>query len=189
MKYLVPFRRSLGVVGLILLSLSTSMYASSPEDDSFFVQRQELFYNAGISFAHQVKIVDGQSLKDATVGVYNEVQDLQDLVNLFVVIDENIDEENIPSFDQLIDIFDDQMSQADGYEDFKVDLIILMESYQRIFSIFIKMCPDELSFETFVANLNDCLESSDDLHEEMKEALNDFTNAFNIFEDRSSDFF
>ena len=175
---------------LILLSFVASMNAGSQEDDGLFLQRQELFYDAGVSLAHQEKVINWQSFKNAAIGVYNEVQGVQELIDLLFMMDENLIENDMRSFDELIDSFDKQMSKTAEYQEFEIDLIVLVAAYQRIFSIFIKMHPSEPTFEIFSGCLDDYLESSDHLlYDEMKDALDGFVEAFNIFQDKMEDLF
>ena len=187
-EYLVRVGQSLRVVGLILLSLSPSMNVCS-QDDDFALQSQELFYDCGMSLVAQDEVIDWQSLKDAGTGVYNQVQDFQEIVNILIIMNQEIDESDILSFDQLIDMFDDHISQSVSYEDVKLELITLVACYQRVFSVFIETCSGEPTFENYADTVYNYLASSDSLDDEMADALNDFQDAFNDFQDRLEDLF
>ena len=160
------------------------------QDDGFLLQSQELFYDCGMSLAHQNQVVNWQSLKNAGTGIYNEVQDFQEIVNLLLMMNQNPDENNdVLSFDQLIDLFEDKFSQSVSYEDVKVELISFVACYQRMFSVYIQTCQGQPTFEDYSDIIYNYLQSLDLLNDQMVDALNDFHDAFNNLQDRLDDLF
>ncbi len=115
------------------------------QDDSFDqvaidLAFQELIYDMGICLAGQDLIVDNQSAKDAFINVYNQIEQVNQIIDLFMIIDEELVEQEITTIEDLIDYeiaVEDNVAQS---------CIAWLAAYQKVFIIFLQIHGSDASF-------------------------------------------
>jgi hypothetical protein len=108
----------------------------------------ELIYQIGMSLSYQAKITDYATAKDAFLNVYNKVDQVTQIFNLFFEANYELAELNITDIDQLIDyvLSCNQEIIAAG--------VLCLSKYQKLFSIFIAMHPYNNSFEIWEKDMD-----------------------------------
>ena len=122
---------------------------------------QELVYDMGMNLADQHLVVDGPTLKKALVCLYEDVQQVTQIIDLFLIIDEELVEQNITTIDQLVDY------EIATHPYVVESAITWLSAYQKLFMIFMALHPQDASFETwcndieFISSLQDDEEPAD----------------------------
>lgn len=166
---------------LILLTFSSVAYARYRD---YTPQDQEVFYDSGMCLARQKKIADWQDLKEATAVIYNEIQEIQQIIDLYLMMNGTpVSKETLPS-DQLMDLMYKDIAEHDTCLDLYTNVIALAAAYQKIFYIFVEVCPCQPSLAIFVYFLDD---NCDNINDSDKDRLQlALTNFMDRFEDLQS---
>lgn len=104
---------------------------------------QELIYTMGMNFVKQNPIVDCSSAKNALLHTYEEVDQVRQIVDVFMEIDEEIVARNITTVDALLDF---EMKSHPRIVQTGLDWL---SAYQQVFTIFVGMHQDDRSFEVW----------------------------------------
>lgn len=154
---------------------SILMHAGSIEYTS---QDLEMFYDAGICLARQGKINDWQSLKEATAVLYQDIQEVQQIIDLSLMMNGVVASQDTLASDKLMDEIYKQIIEHDEYIHLEMDFITFAESYQKLFCIFIEECNGNPSLITFMNYLdsNDMIDA--DSLQRIQAALDDFIIRF-----------
>jgi hypothetical protein len=140
---------------LILLTFFAAVQAQDTDQDDLDFAFQELVYDMGISLARQNLIIDMPTAKNALLNVYQDVTQVMQIVDLFMIIDEEIVEQNITTIDALIDF------EINGKQAIAQTGIAWLSAYQNLFIVFTSLHPEDSSFEVwcddmaFFASLED----------------------------------
>jgi hypothetical protein len=147
-------------------------------------QDQEIFYDSGICLANQKKIADWKDLKQAIAAIYNNVEEIQQIVDLYLMMNgAPVNKETLPS-DQLMDMIYKEIIQHNECVDLYTDVIALAAAYQQIFYIFIEISPREHSLAIFVSCLDSNYDKINSLDRERLQLT--LTNFMRRFEDFKS---
>lgn len=125
----------------IVLAFFTTMQVQSQDQDDIDSAFHELIYNMGICLSEQNTIVDAITAKHALLNLYQNVGQITQIVDLFMVVDEEIIEQNITTVEELIDYeinSQNVIAQAG---------IAWLQAYQDLFIIFKSLHEDDISFE------------------------------------------
>lgn len=165
---------------LILLTFSSVIYAGYRDYTS---QDQEVFYDSGMCLARQKKIADWKGLKQAIAVIYNDIEEIQQIIDLFLMVNgTSISKDVLPS-DQLMDMIHKQISEHNEYADVCTDAILLAAAYQKIFYIFIEVCPCQPSLAVFVSCVDNNYDKINDFDKDrLQFALTDFMHRFEDFQ-------
>lgn len=128
----------------IFLAFFVTMHAQQDSDQenlSFAVQ--ELVYDMGISLAQQDTVIDLPTAKKVLSSMYQAIPDVMQIVDIYMMIDEEIVAQEITTIDALIDY------EIDGQPVIAQTGIALLSAYQDLFTIFIAMHPEDSSFEVW----------------------------------------
>lgn len=164
----------------ILLSVSSMMHAVFTD---YAPQDQAFFYESGICLAAQSKIVDWQSLKQVTSVMYHDIQEIQQIVDLFLMMNGTIIEEGVTGADQLMNVISEQIAEHQEYLYIELDFIALAAACQELFCVYLEVCPCQPSLVAF----KNCLDSHDtsisiDSKKRLVQSYDDFTIRFNKFQ-------
>lgn len=164
----------------ILLSVSSMMHAVFTD---YAPQDQAFFYESGICLAAQSKIVDWQSLKQVTSVMYHDIQEIQQIVDLFLMMNGTIIEEGVTGADQLMNVISEQIAEHQEYLYIELDFIALAAACQELFCVYLEVCPCQPSLVAF----KNCLDSNDtsisiDSKKRLVQSYDDFTIRFNKFQ-------
>ena len=161
---------------LILLTFSSVVCAGYRD---YTPQDQEIFYDSGICLANQKKITDWEGLKKAVAVIYNNVEEIQQIIDLFFMVNGTSISKEISPSDQLMDIIHKEISEHDEYADVCTDAILLAAAYQQIFYIFIEVCPCQPSLAIFISCMDNNYDKINALdRDRLQFALTDFMNRF-----------
>ncbi|AXK60697.1 hypothetical protein C0J27_02995 [Candidatus Chromulinivorax destructor] len=146
-------------------------------------QDQAFFYESGICLAAQSKIVDWQSLKQVTSVMYHDIQEIQQIVDLFLMMNGTIIEEGVTGADQLMNVISEQITEHQEYLYIELDFIALAAACQELFCVYLEVCPCQPSLVAF----KNCLDSNDtsisiDSKKRLVQSYDDFTIRFNKFQ-------
>lgn len=164
----------------ILLSVSSMMHAVFTD---YTPQDQAFFYESGICLATQSKIVDWQSLKQVTAVLYHDIEEIQQIVDLFLMMNGTFIEEGVTGADQLMNVISQQIAEHQEYLYIELDFIALAAACQDLFCVYLEVCPCEPSLVAFT----NCLDSNDtsisvDSKKRLMQSYHDFTIRFNKFQ-------
>ena len=143
---------------------------------------QELVYDMGISLAGQNLIVDNQSAKDALINVYNQVDQVNQIVDLFMMIDEEIVGQEISTIEDLIDY------EIAMHDNLAQSCIAWLAAYQNAFMIFLEIHGPDASFVdwcqdvVFISSLQGDEELENPAYEALWQASYDVIEAQKDFE-------
>ncbi len=127
---------------------------SSDQDDQALVF-QELIFDIGMNLVYQDTVVDRATMKDALAHLYQNVYEVMQIVDMYMMIDEEFIAQNITTLDQLIDY------ELDGDEQLAQAAIAWLSAYQTLFIMFTAIHQEDCSFEAwcndmaFLASLAD----------------------------------
>ncbi len=132
--------KKLFLMGLMFFATAQ---AQDYDQDDYNPAFQELVFDVGMSLAEQNTIEDLASMKEALLQVYQDVYDVAQIIDMFMMIDEEIVEQNITTLDALIDY------EINGDEDFAQIAIAWLSAYQDLFIIFKAMHQEDSSFDVW----------------------------------------
>ena len=165
---------------VVLLSFVTSVYAGY---DDYSVQEKEAFYDAGMCLAHQHKITDWKSLKKVSAILYDDIEEVQQIVDLFLMMNGSKTSDKILASDQLFDMIDDEVTQNSKYVLLQKDFVLLVAAYQHIFYVFIDICPCQPTLTMFLNCLVNQCDVVDSIDQEMfVKVVDDFLDQFEQFQ-------
>ncbi|MDP3787809.1 MAG: hypothetical protein Q8Q60_00655 [Candidatus Chromulinivorax sp.] len=124
-----------------------TVQAQDYDQDDLNPALQELVFDVGMSLAEQNTIVDIMSMKDALSHVYQDVYDVAQIVDMYMMIDEEIVEQNITTLDALIDY------EINGNEVLAQAAIAWLLAYQDLFIIFTAIHQKDSSFEVWCEDM------------------------------------
>lgn len=145
---------------LIVVTFFATVQAQDVDQDDANIAFQELIYDMGICLADQDTIIDAPTAKSALLHLYQDVSQVMQIVDLFMIIDEEVVEQKITTVEELIDY------EIEIQQDAAQAGIAWLSAYQNLFIIFTAL-HDDVSFEVwcddmaFFASLADDEEPSD----------------------------
>lgn len=140
---------------LIVLSFFVTVHAQDMNQDDFDIAYQELVYDIGMSLAKQNTVVDLPTAKNALSSVYQAIPDVMQIIDIYMMTDEEIVKHQITTIDALIDY------EINGNQAIAQTGIALLSAYQNLFTVFMAMHAKDSSFEiwcndmAFLASLPD----------------------------------
>lgn len=170
-------------LALIFAMIFVPMHAQDFDQQAMDLALQELIYDMGMSLSDQDLIVDGPSAKNALLNVYQQVEQVAQIIELFMIIDEELVALDISTIDNLIDFelnHHPVMAQA---------CINLLSAYQNLFILFIQLHGQNVSFEVWcqdvqlISSLPEGQEFLDPAYEQLWQASYDVIEAQKDFED------
>ncbi len=108
---------------------------------------QELVYEIGMSLAEQDVIIDIQTAKNALLQIYQEIDEVGQIVDIFIESDEELIEYNITSLDAFFDY------ALDSNELVAQRFITWIITYQNLFKVFQSLHSAENSFATWCQDM------------------------------------
>ncbi len=168
----------------LIFALFSCVHAQQDDDSALFdFAFQELIYDIGVNLAQQQKIIDDVSAKDALMNVYEQVDQVAQIVDLFMMIDDEIVELGISSIEELIDF------ELDHNENMAQACIAWLAAYQKVFNIFIQIHGPNGSFVDWcydiviISAVDEVQELQDPLYEQLWHAGYEALQAQREFED------
>jgi len=116
------------------------------DDDYVDIAYEQLVYDVGISLANQDLIVDTQTAKNALLSLYQNVTEVTQIVDLFMMIDDEIVELDITTIDELFDY------ELQNNESVVQACVAWLIAYQNLFIVFQSMHPEN-SFEVWCQDM------------------------------------
>ena len=173
---------------LIVVTFFATIQAQDVNQDDANLAFQELIYDMGICLADQDTVVDVPTAKAALLHLYQDVSQVMQIVDLFMIIDEEVVEQKITTVEELIDYEIEIQQDAAQYG------IAWLRAYQDLFIIFTALHNNDVSFEVwcddmaFFGSLADDEEPSDPNYLELWYASCAVLEAQADFEDALKDF-
>lgn len=125
----------------MLMAFILPLQAQNQAQEEFDPAFQELLYDIGMQLAQQNKIVDVSSAKVASDSLYQNVPQLTQLVDLYLMVDEACLEQNITNLDSLIDY------TIQSNELFARAMIAWLGATQNLFVEFVSLYGSDASFD------------------------------------------
>ncbi len=125
---------------LILCAFFVTVQAQDTDQQAFELSYQELIYDIGMSLVEQDTICDEASAQNAIINVCQDVDQVAQIVLAFLMMDEEMVEENITTVDQLIDY------ELSEHHDLAMACIVYLQAHQDVFTIFTQLHPEDVSF-------------------------------------------
>ncbi|MGZ6255085.1 MAG: hypothetical protein ACXWL5_03805 [Candidatus Chromulinivorax sp.] len=101
---------------------------------------QELIYNIGMHLAQEPVIQDGHDAKKILLKMYDQIDTVTQIIDLFLEIDDVAQEQNVTTFSQMLD-YEKKVHPA------MIDAgIIWLQAYQELFKIFVEIHKENCSF-------------------------------------------
>lgn len=168
---------------LIVLTLFATAQAQDLQQESCDLAFQELIYDIGMSLAVQNLIVDNVTARDAMLNVYEDVEQVTQIVDLFLMIDEEMVELEITTIDALVDY------EMQNHKKIAESCIAWLFAYQNLFKVFVTIHPQDNSFEVwcddvlFISSLEEGQELEDLGYAQLWQASYDVLEAQSNFEE------
>lgn len=143
---------------------------------------QELIYDLGRNLADQEVIVDNATAKNALIHAYYQVDQVNQILDLFMMIDEEIADQEIVTVEDLIDY---EMAMNKNMAE---SCIAWLAAYQKVFIIFLEIHGPDASFidwchdVMFISSLQGDEELQDPAYEKLWQASYDVIEAQKVFE-------
>jgi len=166
---------------LIFIAFMSSVQAQDVNSGAAEVAFQELIYDIGISLSDQDIIFDRPTTKNALLHVYEELDEVSQIVDLLLVIDEEMVEQQITTAEELLDY------KIDSHEDVEKTLIAWLTAYQNLFIVFIALHDSDVSFDTWCSDI-DFVTSLQDYQEIVDSGYVEFWHASYVFMDAQRNF-
>jgi len=109
---------------------------------------EQLVYVMGMSLAEQNTIVDEVSAQKAILALYEDVEQVALITDVFLQIDNEMLEHNVNTVEDLIAF------ELKEHHDLAMAIIILLATYQDVFMIFKNLHPQDISFEAWCKDLS-----------------------------------
>jgi hypothetical protein len=167
---------------MMCLMLFPAIQAQDIDQQDIDLEYQELIYDMGISLIRQQTIIDNVTAKNALVNLYNEVEQVNQIIDLFMIIDEELVELEISTVEDLIDF------QIEMNKNMAQSCIAWLAAYQHVFTIFLEIHGSEASFIdwchdiVFIASLEGDEELENPLYEKLWQASYEVLEAQKVFE-------
>lgn len=147
-------------------------------------QEQQAFYDVGICLAQQNKIDDWSSLKQAAAGMYDNIEDIQELVDLFLIMNGVSINQITEPMNQLFDIIEQEIARDySEYNHIQMSFVELIAIYQDLFSFFLQTSKGLHSPALFLSYVNNsCDLMSDEERETFQSKMDYFELIFEKFE-------
>ena len=159
------------IIMMFCLFMFSHVPAQDPMDQiNFDMAFQELLYEMGMNLAQQDLIVDSNLARQAVINLYNQVDDFHEIVDLFMMIDEELVQAQITTIQDLIDyhvVMHNDIAQA---------FLAWLVAYQQTFIIFIQIHGSNASFIDWcsdimlLSNLEQDQELQDPLYQDLLQA-------------------
>jgi hypothetical protein len=143
---------------------------------------QELIYDMGVVLAVQNPIVNNATGTQALINLYNQVEQVNQIVDLFMMIDEELVDLDITTIEDLIDY------EINQNEPIAQSCIAWLAAYQKVFTIFLEIHGQQASFidwchdMAFVASLDSDTQLEDPSYEALWQAVYEVLQAQKVFE-------
>jgi len=137
----------------ILLSFCMVLQADEASDLAY----QQFKFEIGINLVQQDFIVDWQSTESAMLQAYQDVDNLSQIIDLYLMIDETLQANNITTFQALINFYitpNQEVSQA---------VTEWLAAYQDLFLTFVALHNYQVSFNDWLADLEQLALLQDDI--------------------------
>jgi hypothetical protein len=117
-------------------------------DDNYIdLAIEELIYEMGMNLAEQDLIVDGITAKQALLSLYQNVEEVTQIVDLFMMIDDEIAALDITTIDELFEY------ELHNHSDMVQACVAWLTAYQNMFIIFQSIHADDSSFEVWCQDM------------------------------------
>lgn len=167
---------------VMFLMLFVGVQAQDFDQQEIDLSYQELIYDMGISLTRQETIVDNTTAKNALINLYNEVEQVNQIIDLFMMIDEELVELEISTVEDLID-FEIEMNK-----NMAQSCIAWLAAYQHVFTIFLEIHGSDASFIdwchdiVFITSLQGDEELENPLYQKLWQASYEVLEAQKVFE-------
>jgi len=109
---------------------------------------QKLLYDMGISLSHQPQVVDITTAKEAMFGVYQEVEQVTQMIDLLIMIDDEFVSHDITTFEDLVR-YEYQVNPH-----LMIAGALWIQEFQNLFVIFLQLHDgQDASFEVWCHDL------------------------------------
>jgi hypothetical protein len=119
------------------------------EDDNDYIDLaiEELIYEMGVKLAEQDLIVDAQTTKQALLSLYQNIEQVTQVVDLFMMIDDEIAQLDITNMDELFEY------ELNHHPEMVQACVVWLKAYQNMFMIFESMHSEDSSFEVWCQDM------------------------------------
>ncbi len=116
-------------------------------DDFIDIAYEELVYDVGMNLANQDLIVDIDTAKNALLSLYQNVVQVTQIVDLFMMIDDEIVELNITTMDELFEY------ELNNHESVMQACVAWLTAYQNMFIVFQSIHSENASLEVWCQDM------------------------------------
>ncbi|MBV8661218.1 MAG: hypothetical protein JO129_03690 [Candidatus Dependentiae bacterium] len=141
---------------LIAMAFFVTAQAQDFDEDALEVAFQELIYDIGMSLVDQNLITDVATAKNALLYIYQNVEQVQQIIDLQIGMDSELIENQTTTIDQLIDF------EMNSHEDIVRAGIAWLTAYQQLFIAFVALHPADTSFQSWCDDIEFISSLSDD---------------------------
>ena len=117
------------------------------DNDDIDLAIEELIYEMGMNLAEQDLIVDAQTAKQALLSLYQNVEQITQVIDLFMMIDYEVAELNITNLDELFEY------ELNNHPEMVQACVTWLIAYQNMFMIFESIHSDDSSFEVWCQDM------------------------------------
>lgn len=160
MVCLLKGRKSMFKKILLIISFFTvAIKAQDIEQVQMQDALDQLLYTIGMNLAAQTTIQDEVIGKTVLLRLYDQVPQVAQIIDMFLMLDQEMVDYNITSCDQLIDY------EVNEHYDLAMSLIVFAASLQNVFVQFNLLHPDDASYQVWRSDIAylGSINSEDDL--------------------------
>ncbi len=117
------------------------------DNDDIDLAIEELIYEMGMNLAEQDLIIDAQTAKQALLSLYQNVEQVTQVIDLFMMIDYEVAELNITNLDELFEY------ELNNHAEMVQACVAWLIAYQNMFMIFQSMHSGDSSFEVWCQDM------------------------------------
>lgn len=168
---------------LIAMTFFVTAQAQDFDQSALEVAFQELIYDMGMSLVDQDLIIDVATAKNALLNIYENVEQVQQIIDLQMGMDSELVENQVTTIDQLIDF------EIDAHENVIQTGVVWLTAFQKLFTTFMALHPVDASFQAwchdieFISSFQDGQEQLDPAYLQLWQAGYEVVQAQEKFED------